>query len=61
MVSSASIRGRARTSVLTWALLALVVSADGRRSLAQSGHEWVGQQVITKPGAVLARRQTGRR
>ena len=40
------------------ALLALVVLASGRWSLAQNGQAWVGERIITRFGAVL---RVGRR
>ena len=53
MVSSGSVGRRARISVAVCSLLAVVVLANGRRSLAQDGQDWVGKRVVTKFGAVL--------
>ena len=49
----ASVCRRARTGVVAWSLVALIVFANGQRSLGQNGQEWIGRRVITKFGAVL--------
>ena len=53
MASSVSVGRRVRAGVLTWSLLAFVVSVNGQRSLGQNGQVWAGKRVITKFVAVL--------